>query len=78
MGTILFISLIINVYFYGAIQVLRNADGGSGVNFSGKKRYESVKSNVSSVIRVSSGWVGVKFPEIKRYCRVVGFLPHGG
>ena len=32
----------------GAIQVLRNADGGGGggVNFSGKKHYEGVWVNV--------------------------------
>ena len=45
---------------YGAIQVLRNADGGGGVWFSGKKRYEGVMFNVSSVTR---GWVGVQFSE---------------
>ena len=47
---------------YGAIQVLRNADGvGVGVvRFSGKKRYEGVMFNVISVTR---GWVGVQFPE---------------
>ena len=44
----------------GAIQVLRNADGGGGVWFSGKKRYEGVMFNVISVTR---GWVGVQFPE---------------
>ena len=43
----------------GAIQVLRNADGGGGVRFSGKKRYEGVMFNVISVTR---GWVGVQFP----------------
>ena len=36
----------------GAIQVLRNADG--GVQFSGEKRYESVRSNVISV--TTGGW----------------------
>ena len=41
---------------HGAIQVLHNADGGEGVNFSGKKRYERVWFNV---ISVTSGWVGV-------------------
>ena len=46
---------------FGAIQVLRNADGGEGgVWFSGKKRYEGVMFNVISVTR---GWVGVQFPE---------------
>ena len=46
----------------GAIQVLRNADGGGGggINFSGKKHYEGVSFNVISVTR---GWVGVQFPE---------------
>ena len=46
----------------GAIQVLRNADGGGGggVKFSGKKRYEGVMFNVISVTR---GWVGVQFAE---------------
>ena len=38
---------------FGAIQVLRNADG--GVRFSGKKRYEGVMINVISVTR---GWAG--------------------
>ena len=47
---------------YGAIQVLRNADGagGGGVRFSGKKRYEGVMFNVIDVTR---GWVGVQFAE---------------
>ena len=46
----------------GAIQVLRNADGGGGgVRFSGKKRYEGVMFNV---INVTRGWVGVQFAEI--------------
>ena len=49
---------------YGAIQVLRNAVGGGGVSFSGKKRYERVRFNVISVTR---GWVGVKFPGKKHY-----------
>ena len=44
----------------GAIQVLRNADGGGGVSFSGKKSYKGVRFNVISVTR---GWVGVQFPE---------------
>ena len=43
--------------------MLRNADGG-GVKFSGKKRYEGVSFNVISVTR---GWVGVQFPDKKRY-----------
>ena len=44
--------------------MLRNADGGGGVNFSRKKRYEVVNVNVISVMR---GWVGVQFPGKKRY-----------
>ena len=44
--------------------MLRNADGGGGVKFSGKKRYEGVKFNVISVTR---GRVGVQFPDKKRY-----------
>ena len=40
--------------------MLRNADGGGGVTFSGKKRYESVMFNVISVTR---GWEGVQFSE---------------
>ena len=47
---------------HGAIQVLRNAVG--DVNFPGKKRYECVRFNV---IRIARGWVGVKFPDKKRY-----------
>ena len=43
----------------GAIQVLRNADGGGG-KILRKKRYEGVMFNVISVTR---GWVGVQFPE---------------
>ena len=38
--------------------MLRNADGGGGGVFSGKKRYEGVIFNVISVAR---GWVGVQF-----------------
>ena len=41
--------------YKGAIQVLRNADRGGGVDFSGKKRYEGVWFNV---IIVTRGWVG--------------------
>ena len=48
--------------FFGAIQVLRNADGGGGVTFSGKKQYEDVRFNV---IRVTRWWVVVQFPEKK-------------
>ena len=44
--------------------MLRNADGGGGVQFSGKKRYEGVRFNANSVTR---GWVGVQFPRKKRY-----------
>ena len=42
----------------GSIQVFRNADGGGGVTFSAKKRYEAegVRFKVISVMR---GWVGV-------------------
>ena len=36
---------------------------GGGVKFSGKKRYEDVRSNVI----VTRGWVGVQFPEKKHY-----------
>ena len=46
-----------------AIQVLRNADGGGGVQFSGGKRYEGVRFNVISVTR---WWVGVQFPGKER------------
>ena len=44
--------------------MLRNADGGGGVKFSGKKRYEGVRFNVISITR---GWVGVQIPGKKRY-----------
>ena len=44
--------------------MLHNVDGGGGVRFSGKKRYEGVRFNGISDMR---GWVGVKFPEKKRY-----------
>ena len=44
----------------GAIQVLRNADGGGGCLIFWKKRYEGVMFNVISVTR---GWVGVQFPK---------------
>ena len=44
----------------GAIQVLRNADGGGGGGkILQKKRYEGVMFNV---ISVTWGWVGVQFP----------------
>ena len=38
--------------------------GVGGVTFSGEKRYEGVRLNVISVTR---RWVGVQFPEKKRY-----------
>ena len=38
--------------------------GVGGVKFSGKKRYEGVRFNVIGFTR---GWVGVQFPEKKRY-----------
>ena len=45
--------------------MLSNIDGwGGGVKFSGKKRYEDVRFNVISITRE---WVGVQFPEKKRY-----------
>ena len=44
--------------------MLRNADGGGGVKFSGKKHYNGVRFNVISVTR---GWVGVQLPDKKRY-----------
>ena len=57
----MFESIIVIATVLGAIQVLRNADGGrEGVRFSGKKRYEGVMFNVISVTR---GWVGVQFAE---------------
>ena len=41
--------------------MLRNADGGGeGVNLTEKNHYEGVRFNV---IRVTRGWVGVRFPE---------------
>ena len=42
----------------------RNAIGGGGVSFQGKKGYEGVRFNVISVTR---RWVGVKFPGKKHY-----------
>ena len=42
----------------GVIQVFRNADGGRGINFSGKKSYKCVRFNVISV-----NYEGVQFPE---------------
>ena len=56
---------MLHVCRLGAIQVLRNADGGvRGVKFSGEKRYEDVRFNVISVTR---GWVGVQLPGKKCY-----------
>ena len=43
----------------GAMQVLRNAMGVGCVKFPGLKRYEFEWFNV---IRITRGWVGVKFP----------------
>ena len=44
--------------------MLRNAEGGGGINFSEEKRYEGVRFNVISVTR---GWVGFQIPGKKRY-----------
>ena len=44
--------------------MLRNADGGGGVKFSGKRRYEGVRFNIISITR---GCVGVQFSGKKRY-----------
>ena len=45
--------------------MLRNADGwGGGSHFPEKARYEGVRFDV---IRVTRRWVGVQFPEKKRY-----------
>ena len=38
----------------GAIQVLRNADGGGGVHISGEKRYEGVWFNLLALR--GGGW----------------------
>ena len=46
--------IAIACFSFGAIRVLRNADGGGGVRFSGKKRYEGVMFNVIIVTR--GGW----------------------
>ena len=49
----------------GAIQELRNADGGGGCTlFQEKKHSEGVRFNVISVTR---GWVVAPFPGKKRY-----------
>ena len=53
--------------------MLRNADGGGAVRFSGKKRYEGVRFNVISVTR---GWVGVQFPEKNGYVTLEWPLYH--
>ena len=54
---------------YGAIQVLRNADGGGGVRFSGEKRYEA---NIQTCNGFTSGAV-VTVPELKtRYIDPLG------
>ena len=47
--------------------MLRNAFGSGGVRFPRKNRYEGVRFNVISITR---WWVGVKFPEKKRYVRM--------
>ena len=45
--------------------MLCNADGvGGGVKFSRKKHCKGVRFNIISITR---GWVGVQFPEKKRY-----------
>ena len=45
--------------------MLRNAVGGGRVSdFPEKKRYEDVRFNI---ICVTKGWMGVGFPEQKRY-----------
>ena len=55
----------------GAIQVLRNADGGGGGGCP-FFRYEGVRFNVISVTR---GWVGVQIPGKKRYVTLEWPLP---
>ena len=51
---------------FGAIQVLRNADGGGeSVTFSGEKRYEGVRFNV--IISITRGCMGVHFTEKNCY-----------
>ena len=47
--------------------MVRNALGSGGVRFPRKKRCEDVRFNVISITR---WWVGVKFPEKKRYVRM--------
>ena len=55
----------IEIMYLGAIQVLRNADGGGGgVQFSGGKCYGGVSFNAISDTR---GQVGVQIPGKKRY-----------
>ena len=41
--------------------MLRNADGGGGVTFPGKKRYEGVRLNVNFSVYNTRGWLGVIF-----------------
>ena len=48
------------------VQVLRNADWGWGVKFSGIKRYEGVMFNIISATG-GGGWVGSNFQGKKRY-----------
>ena len=48
--------------YIGAIQVLRNADGGGGCLIFWKKALR--RCNVQCyLISVTRGWVGVQFPE---------------
>ena len=47
--------------------MLRNAVGGGGVSFPGKKLNEGVRFNVICITR---WWVGVKFPGKKRYVTI--------
>ena len=50
--------------------MLRNAVGGGGVSFPGKKLNEGVRFNVICITR---WWVGVKFPGKKRYVTMRDF-----
>ena len=43
---------------------VRVGGGVGGCQISNEKRYEDVRFNVSSVTR---GWLGIEFPEKKRY-----------
>ena len=47
--------------------MLRNADGGGGVRFSGKNVMKTCNSARFNVICVTWGWVWVQFPDKKRY-----------